>query len=194
LRILRVALGQMNATVGALSANADRMIELIRRAEHLQADIVAFPELALTGYPPEDLVLKPEFIDDNLREIQRIAASVGDLTAVVGFVDTDGSDIFNAAAVIQQGEIVGSHHKIYLPNYSVFDEMRYFRAGSECAVYTVRGVKVGVNICEDIWYPVGPSILQAMAGAEVIVNINASPYRSGTHQQRGRRRRGGRLA
>lgn len=184
MRTLRVALAQMNATVGDLSGNADRVIDLIARAKEHQVDVVAFPELVLTGYPPEDLVLKPEFIADNIRELNRVVAAVGDITAVVGFVDSDGEDIYNAAAVIQQGQILGCHHKFYLPNYSVFDEQRYFRAGSEWATYTVRGVKIGVTICEDIWYPIGPGTLEALAGAEVIVNINASPYRSGKHEQR----------
>ncbi|HEX8919701.1 MAG TPA: NAD+ synthase [Chloroflexota bacterium] len=184
MRVLRVALAQMNATVGALEANADSMIEWIARAESRRADLVAFPELALTGYPPEDLVLKPEFLHDTRRELERIAQSVGDITAVVGFVDSDGDDVYNAAAVIQQGQVVGCHHKFYLPNYSVFDEQRYFKAGDEWAVYLIRGVRVGVTICEDIWYPIGPGTLQAMAGAEVIVNINASPYRAAKHEQR----------
>jgi NAD+ synthase (glutamine-hydrolysing) len=184
MRILRVALDQMNATVGALEANADRILAGVRRAEELDADIVAFPELALTGYPPEDLVLKPEFIADNLRCLQRIAGSVGDMTAVVGFVDSDGVDIYNAAAVIQQGRVIGCHHKVHLPNYGVFDEERYFRAGDSWSVFTVRGVKIGATICEDIWSPTGPGTWQARAGAEVIVNINASPYRCGKHEQR----------
>jgi NAD+ synthase (glutamine-hydrolysing) len=184
MRTLRVALAQMNVTVGALENNANRIIELIRRASEMDVDVVAFPELALTGYPPEDLVLKPEFVADNLRELERVAREVGDITAVVGFVDSDGGDIYNAAAIIQQGRVVGCHRKFYLPNYSVFDEQRYFKAGREWAVYTIRGVKIGVTICEDIWYPVGPGTLQAMAGAEVIVNINASPFRCGKHEQR----------
>src|SRR5947209_11458517 len=117
----RVALAQMNSTVGALERNADRIIELVEQARSVDADIVAFPELALTGYPPEDLVLKPEFIADNLRELQRIAAVTRDITAVVGFVDTDGADIYNAAGLLQQGRVVGCHRKFYLPNYSVFD-------------------------------------------------------------------------
>ena len=184
MRNLRVALAQMNPTVGALEGNADRMIELIRRAEELEVDIIAFPELAMTGYPPEDLVLKPEFIADNRRELERVAAEVGELTAIVGFVDTDGADIYNAAAIIQCGHVVGCHRKWFLPNYSVFDEQRYFKAGNEWSVFKIRGATIGVTICEDIWYPVGPGTLQAMAGAEVIVNINASPYRCGKHDQR----------
>lgn len=176
----------MDATVGALQANADRIIDEIDRATNLECDVIAFPELALTGYPPEDLVLKPEFIADNLRELERVAATVGDTTAIVGFVDSDGSDVYNAAAVMQQGRVVGCHRKFYLPNYSVFDEQRYFKAGDEWTVFVVRGVHIGVTICEDIWYAIGPGTLQAMAGAEVIMNINASPYRCGKHQQRTR--------
>jgi NAD+ synthase (glutamine-hydrolysing) len=183
-RMLRVALDQMNPVVGALERNADRVCEGIHRASEQGADIVAFPELALTGYPPEDLVLKPEFIRDNRDQIDRIARAVGDITAIVGFVDYDGQDIYNAAAIIQEGKIVGCHRKVYLPNYSVFDEQRYFKAGTEWAVYTVRGVQIGVTICEDIWYPVGPATLQAMAGAEVIININGSPFRCGKYDQR----------
>lgn len=185
-RVLRVALDQMNPTVGALERNADRIIGGIRRAEEAAADIVAFPELAITGYPPEDLVLKPGFLTENRRQLERIAASVGDLTAIVGFVDTDGQDIYNAAALIQCGEIVGVHRKFFLPNYSVFDEQRYFKAGSEWSVYMVRGVQIGLTICEDIWYPVGPATLQAMAGAEVIININGSPFRCNKRGQRER--------
>jgi NAD+ synthase (glutamine-hydrolysing) len=184
MRSLRIALAQMNSTVGALGENADRIAELIEKARAVDADVVAFPELALTGYPPEDLVLKPEFIADNIRELDRVAASVGDITAIVGFVDADGSEVYNAAAIIQQGRVIGCHRKFHLPNYSVFDEHRYFKAGSEWAVYKVRGVKIGVTICEDIWFPIGPGTYQAMAGAEVIVNINASPYRNGKHNQR----------
>ncbi|GAC1508194.1 MAG: NAD+ synthase [Chloroflexota bacterium] len=184
MRILRVALAQINLTVGALEENADRIIAAIRHAEAQGADIVAFPELAITGYPPEDLVLKPEFVADNLRALDRVTASTGDITAIVGFVDTDGNDIFNAAAVVQQGRMIARHRKFYLPNYAVFDEQRYFREGTDWSVYTVRDVKIGVTICEDIWYPIGPGELQAIAGAEVIININASPYRHGKYDQR----------
>ncbi|MGI8828001.1 MAG: NAD+ synthase [Chloroflexota bacterium] len=184
MRTLRVALAQSNFMVGALDDNANRIIGLIRQAEEQKVDIVAFSELAVTGYPPEDLVLKPEFVADNLRALGRVAEATRDITAIVGFVDSDGSDIYNAAAIIQQGRVIGCHRKFYLPNYAVFDEQRYFRAGSDWAVYSVRGVKIGVTICEDIWYPIGPGELQAIAGAEVIVNINASPYRHGKYDQR----------
>jgi NAD+ synthase (glutamine-hydrolysing) len=174
----------MNTTVGDLEGNATRILEHIEQAQDADADVVAFPELAVTGYPPEDLILKPEFISDNLAQLERITAAVGDITAIVGFVDSDGTDVYNAAAIIQEGQVVGCHRKFHLPNYSVFDEQRYFRAGTQWAVYTVAGARIGVTICEDIWFPIGPGTLQAMAGAEVIININASPYRHGKHEER----------
>lgn len=184
-RTLRVALAQINVTVGDLTANADKIIEWSRRADACGADIVAFPELALTGYPPEDLVLKPDFVERNRKELNRIAAEIDDLTAVVGFVDSD-TDIYNAAALIQQRKNLGAYHKCFLPNYSVFDEQRYFKAGNRGAVFEVRGVKIGLTICEDIWYPVGPASVETMAGAEVIINVNASPFTLGRQELRTR--------
>jgi NAD+ synthase (glutamine-hydrolysing) len=179
MRRLRLALAQMNSTVGDLDRNAVTIRRLIGEARRAGADLVAFPEMALPGYPPEDLLLKPQFIRDNLKALDAIAASTRGLVAVVGVVDRNG-DIFNAAAVLADGRRVGMYHKMYLPNYGVFDEDRYFQAGSQCPVFTVAGVTVGVNICEDNWYPEGPTQLQAVAGdAEVIVNINASPYYQG---------------
>ena len=179
MRRLRLALAQMNSTVGDLDRNAVTIRRLIGEARRAGADLVAFPEMALPGYPPEDLLLKPQFIRDNLKALDAIAASTRGLVAVVGVVDRNG-DIFNAASVLADGRRVGMYHKMYLPNYGVFDEDRYFQAGSQCPVFTVAGVTVGVNICEDNWYPEGPTQLQAVAGdAEVIVNINASPYYQG---------------
>ena len=132
---------------------------------------------------PEDLLFKPQFIQANLQSLQQIIkASVG-ITVVVGFVDSDG-DIYNAAAVISDSKLVGTYHKMYLPNYGVFDENRYFRAGTECPVYVINGVGIGINICEDIWYEAGPATVQAYAGAEVILNISASPYHRGKGESR----------
>ncbi len=176
-------MAQMNPTVGDLAGNRDLIIEYLSRARRLGADLVAFPEMAVTGYPPEDLLLKPQFIRDNslvLREIERASKGV---TAVVGFVDRQDL-LYNAAAVLHDGRRAYVYHKILLPNYGVFDEYRYFRPGSRYPLLTLRGVQVGLNICEDIWFPEGPTRSQALAGAELIVNINASPYHKGKGAQR----------
>ena len=178
MRTFRLAMAQMNATVGDLDGNAERIIADIHEARGLGADLVAFPELALPGYPPEDLLLKPQFIRENRERLRQVAAECKGIAAIVGFIDAD-ADIYNAAAVIHDGEIVGAYRKMYLPNYGVFDEDRYFAAGSECPVYTVSGTPVGVNICEDIWYATGPAVVQRAAGAELIVNINGSPFHMG---------------
>jgi NAD+ synthase (glutamine-hydrolysing) len=148
-------------------------------------DIITFPELAICGYPPEDLLFKPKFIDENLRSLDKVINGFSGITVVVGFIDAKG-DIYNAAAVIHDRELVDVYHKIYLPNYGVFDENRYFQAGSECTVWVIAGVNVGINICEDIWYEAGPATVQAYAGAEVIVNISASPYHLGKRSFRER--------
>ncbi len=185
MRRLRVGLAQINPTVGDLAGNVAKIKEFIDRARELEVDLVAFPELAVTGYPPEDLVLKPSFVQGNLEALREVAAYSWGITAVVGFVDSD-SDIHNAAAVVHDGRIVDVYHKIYLPNYGVFDEDRYFRPGNSFPVYRINGVQVGVNICEDIWYPVGPMTAQAQAGAEVIININGSPYHVGKGRHRER--------
>ncbi|MBI2887148.1 MAG: NAD+ synthase [Chloroflexi bacterium] len=178
MRSLRLAMAQINTTVGDLEGNARRILQAVDQARALGVDLVAFPEMALPGYPVEDLLLKPQFIQDNLDQLHRIVAQCRGITAVIGYVDkTD--DIYNAAAIVHDGKLVGVYHKQYLPNYGVFDENRYFQAGTEAPVYTINGVGIGVNICEDIWYPTGPAALQALGDAEVIVNINASPYHMG---------------
>lgn len=178
MKTFRIALAQINTTVGDIKENVNRIIDYIGRATSAKADMVIFPELSVTGYPPEDLLLKPQFIRDNIKGLESIRESVGDIVAVVGFVDMN-SDIYNSAAIVCRGELVDVYHKIYLPNYGVFDEFRYFQAGKRFPVYRISGVSVGVNICEDIWYPDGPHHVQALSGAEVIVNINASPYSIG---------------
>ena len=175
---LRVALAQINVTVGDLVGNTQKIWAAMQEAYELGAHVVCMPELALTGYPPEDLLLKPGFVDDNIRKLDELIALSLDLpglVAVIGFVDRD-HDIYNAAAVIAEGKLAGVYHKHYLPNYGVFDENRYFLAGHQAPLFTVNGVHIGVNICEDVWYPTGPMTLQAFAGAEVILNINGSPY------------------
>src|SRR5499426_1523516 len=185
MRRVRVALAQVNPTVGAIEANARMIVDWMARARALQADVVAFPELVLTGYPPEDLLFKPAFIEANRRALADVARQSRGLTAVVGFVDKR-DDIFNAAAVLHDGAHVGTYHKQYLPNYGVFDENRYFQAGTESSVFALGRTVIAVNICEDIWYPTGPTTRQALAGAELVVSINASPYHAGKGHQRER--------
>src|SRR5215471_16430351 len=174
---IRIALAQINPTVGDLEGNVGQVLDYISRARTVSADIIAFPELALTGYPPEDLLLKPHFVRENLAALGKVIAAAGDLMVVVGFVDTDGSDIYNAAAVIAGGKLVDSYRKNFLPNYGVFDEERYFQRGTNCPVFTVGDAHIGLNICEDIWYPGGPTKLQSLVGdAHLIINISSSPY------------------
>jgi len=184
--ILRVAAAQINTTVGDIDGNARLIEKWIGLAEEQGADLVAFPELTITGYPPEDLVLYKNFIDENKAALSRIASRVGNIVAVVGFVDSEdeGTKLFNAAAVIHNRKIVATYRKIHLPNYGVFDERRYFTPGNECPVLSIRGIKVGVNICEDIWEQIGPSEVQCAAGAQILINLNSSPYESGKQGHR----------
>jgi NAD+ synthase (glutamine-hydrolysing) len=185
MRTLRVAMAQINVTVGDLDGNTAKIVEYIDQARSLSADLVAFPELAITGYPPEDLLFKSQFIHDNIAKMRQIVEASRGITVVVGFVDAD-SEIYNAAAVAYDGELVDVYHKMHLPNYGVFDEERYFKSGTRCPVYVVGGTPVGVNVCEDIWYPAGPTLVQRAAGAEVIININGSPFRAGKRESRER--------
>ena len=178
--VLRVALAQLNPTVGDFDGNLAKLVEAYDDAAAEGCDVVAFPELSTTGYPPEDLVLKPGFVADNRAALDTFAARTGECVAVVGFVDQD-RDLYNAAAVCVGGEIVGIYHKRLLPNNAVFDEQRYFMAGYESdplELFVIGGVKVGISICEDIWSPFGPLSEQAAAGAEVNININGSPFRA----------------
>ncbi len=184
---IRIALAQINPIVGDLEGNTNLVLDYLERGRRAGADLIAFPELALTGYPPEDLLMKPHFVRENRRALDRVVKATGDLLVVVGFVDTDGSDIYNAAAVISNGKLVDSYRKSFLPNYGVFDEERYFQSGTRCPVYSVGNARVGVNICEDIWYPGGPTKLQALVGdAHLIVNISASPYHASKNFDRER--------
>ena len=174
----RVALAQINVTVGDIEGNAQKILAAMQQAHAEGAHVMCVPELALAGYPPEDLLLKPGFVADNLRKLHELvdaSRELPGLVSVIGFVDRD-IDIYNAAAVIAEGELAGVYHKHYLPNYGVFDENRYFQAGQKAPIFVINGVHVGVNICEDVWYPTGPMTMQAYAGAEVIININGSPY------------------
>jgi NAD+ synthase (glutamine-hydrolysing) len=175
----RIALAQMNSPMGDLPGNTERIIGRINEAKEKGASLVAFPELALTGYPPEDLLLKPGFLRDNLDALQTLAKAATGIVAVVGFVDVR-EDIYNAAAVLTDGKVAGIYHKTFLPNYGVFDEDRYFMRGSSPLVFRLKDLTFGVTVCEDIWYTQGPAHAMAtLGGAHLIVNINASPYYRG---------------
>jgi NAD+ synthase (glutamine-hydrolysing) len=175
---IRVGIAQINSTVGDLGGNTRKIMESIDQAKSLGVDLLTFPELAITGYPPEDLLLKPQFIKQNRESLNKIIEHSSGIVVVVGFVDSDG-DIYNAAAVLYNKKLVGVYHKFYLPNYGVFDENRYFQAGKECPVFIIYGIGIGITICEDMWYEAGPAIVQAYAGAKVLINISASPYHAG---------------
>ena len=188
---LRVAGAQLNLTVGDLEGNEARIADAMDWAEAEGADVLLLPELAVTGYPPEDLVIRPSFVDDNIAAVRRLARRSGNVTTFIGFVDhsspgeraaADAVDrrVANAVAVITGGEIQGIYHKVLLPNYGVFDEDRYFSAGLDAdKVFEVSGHTVGVSVCEDIWIPHGPPRSQAEAGAGIILNVNASPFHRG---------------
>ena len=181
---VRIAIAQINCTVGDFDGNFKKISDSIKAAESFGVDILSFPELAITGYPPEDLLLKTKFIDDNLETLEDVTALVGDMAVVVGFVDRKNGDLYNAASVIYKGRIAGTYRKCFLPNYGVFDEKRYFRQGSESTVFNIGGAVFGVNICEDIWHDDGPCAKQAAQGAGIIININSSPYYAGRIKER----------
>ena len=183
---LRVAACQINNVVGDLDGNVEVILAALDRADEAGCDLAVFPELAITGYPPEDLLLKPAFVADNRAALAKLAARTGRCAAVVGFVDA-GRDLYNAAAVCAGGEVKGVYRKRILPNYSVFDEQRYFAPGTgDPQLFVIGGVKVGVSVCEDSWSPDGPIADQAAGGAELIVNLNASPYYAGRLAERER--------
>ncbi|MFQ5753872.1 MAG: NAD+ synthase [bacterium] len=173
---VRIALAQINTTVGDLEGNYHKIIHSIHKAKQAGVDIVIFPELTLPSYPPEDLLLKRKFITDNKLYLERLAKANKSMIAIVGFVDNNDK-IYNAAAILHQGQIAAVYHKICLPNYSVFDEKRYFQPGNRPLVFEWNGIKFGLNICEDIWLPDGVTECQAFqGGAEIILSLSASPY------------------
>lgn len=174
-RIVRIALAQINPTVGDLHGNAKRVIEFLDRAREMGAELVAFPELVLTGYPPEDLLLRPDFIDQNTAALEEVARATSGITAIVGFAQRAG-DLYNAAAILHDGDIAGVYHKSHLPNYAVFDEFRYFRPGRNPFVVKRGPLTFGVNICEDIWLPSNPTLLAVYGDAELVINLSSSPY------------------
>jgi NAD+ synthase (glutamine-hydrolysing) len=183
---IRVAMAQLNTVVGDLDGNVSRVLSALEEAEQAGADVLVCPELAVTGYPPEDLVLKPGFVADNRAALDKIAARTGRCVVVVGFVDED-RDLHNAAAICAHGEVQGIYRKRLLPNYAVFDERRTFVPGDEpLRLYVIAGVSVGVSICEDAWSPTGPIAAHAAGGAELVVNLNASPFYAGRVAERER--------
>ncbi len=186
MRTLRIALAQINTTVGDFAGNLARVRAAITRAEALGAELVAFPEQTLPGYPAEDFLLKSEFIAGNRKALDELARDVRRSVAVVGFADRR-DDVFNAAAVIAAGRVQGVYHKHHLPNYSVFDEKRYFQAGREPLVFGYGPITFGVNVCEDMWYPDGPAVVQAAeGGAELLICISSSPFFRGKTRNRER--------
>jgi len=177
--MLRIGMGQINSVVGDLKGNAERVIAWVERARSQDVDILALPELVITGYPPEDLLLKKGFIDMNIKVIKEVASRIATPATIVGFVDRSASGIYNAAAVIYKGKIRGVFRKELLPNYGVFDEKRYFLPGARPRVFRYGNVLFGIGICEDVWFREGPVRAMARAGAGLIFNINASPYYTG---------------
>ena len=182
---MRLALAQLDPTVGDIAANEAKGLQALERAREAGAQLVLFPELFITGYPPEDLLLKEHFLRDARATVDRMAAACGELVAIVGFPERD-IDVYNAAAVLQGGEVRGVYRKVYLPNYGVFDEQRYFQSGAGGGILELDGVRVGLTVCEDIWEPGPPLSEEALAGATVIVNISASPYHAGKGAERER--------
>jgi len=183
---LRLSLHQIDVTVGDLAGNEARIRESLRAARAAGAHLAVFPELAVTGYPPEDLLLKPHFLRDARAAVERIARDTGELAALVGFPEQAHEDVYNAAALLADGELKGIYRKVYLPNYGVFDEQRYFQAGRQPAVFDLGELRVGVTICEDVWEPGPPASDEALAGAILIVNLSASPYHAGKGIERER--------
>ena len=183
---LRVALAQLNTTVGDFDGNHTLILEAAREAAESEVDLVVYPELALIGYPPEDLLIRGAFIDEAQERLLALAEETRGLPPlIVGCLDFD-DHLYNSAAVLHDGKVVGIYHKQMLPNYGVFDEERYFHPGHELSLFEIGGVPVGVTVCEDMWYPGGPARAQALAGAQVILNLNASPFHADKSRYRER--------
>jgi NAD+ synthase (glutamine-hydrolysing) len=182
---LRIALAQLNPTVGDIAGNEAKARDALEQARQAGAQLVVFPELMITGYPPEDLLLKEHFLRDARAAVERLAAGTGDLIALIGFPERD-IDVYNAAAVLAGGVLRATYRKVYLPNYGVFDEERYFQTGSRGAIVDLDGIRVGLTICEDVWEPGPPLSDEALAGASVVVNVSASPYHAGKGSERER--------
>ncbi|NOY52134.1 MAG: NAD+ synthase [Deltaproteobacteria bacterium] len=178
MRCLRVGMAQINPVVGDLTGNRKKILHMLKKARTEGIQLLAFPELAVTGYPPKDLLLKPKFIRKNIDIIHSILPETKGICVIIGYVDL-AEDLYNAAAILHDGQWIGTQHKICLPNYDVFDENRYFQAGTISTLYDLDCTLFGVNICEDIWFPGGPTMEMAKSGAEIIINISASPFHAG---------------
>lgn len=174
-RILRLGLAQINPVVGDVHGNAEYICKLIENAKVQGVDVLAFPELSITGYPPEDLLHQKSFVNSNLRATRTILEFTQDICVIIGFVDSQNG-LFNASSVMKDKKVLGNYHKHVLPNYGVFDEQRYFVEGEDQFVFTVNDICLATNICEDIWFAEGPTRFQKELGAELVININASPY------------------
>src|SRR5580692_11252074 len=184
---LRVAAAQLNTVVGDLSGNVDQVLAALAGAEASGADLCVLPELAIPGYPPEDLLLKPAFVADNLAALDKVASATRQCAVVVGYVGAtpDGTGLANAAAICAGGRVAGIYRKRFLPNYGVFDEQRWFLPSTEApSLFGIAGAWVGVSICEDVWFDDGPVAHEGRAGADVVVNLNASPYNRGRRSER----------
>ena len=180
---LRIALAQINPTVGDLTGNVLKIKKFIKKAEEVNSDIIVFPELSITGYPPEDLLLKSHFIEDNIKAAKEVAKHTSNIIAIYGFVEKENKKIFNSAAISHNQQLLGTQKKIYLPNYGVFDEKRYFSSGHSHSLINLENSTVGINICEDIWHP-NPTKNLAASGVSTILNINGSPFQIGKIEER----------
>ncbi|MFA5388173.1 MAG: NAD+ synthase [Candidatus Omnitrophota bacterium] len=176
MKTVKIAIGQINTTVGDMEGNSNRISCCVRQAASRHVDLIVFPELSITGYPAEDLLLKPHFIKDNIRYLEKISRETGGITAVIGFADRKNGNVYNSAAVVRDKKITYVYHKKHLPNYGVFDEKRYFTPGSGNALLKIKGFSFAVNICEDIWAKDTAAENKIFKKADFLVNISASPY------------------
>ena len=172
---MKIALAQINPIVGDIRGNASKIISIIKKTK---ADIVVFPELSITGYSPQDLLLRQDFINENLSALNKIVKNTKNKAAITGFIERIDGNLYNSAAVIRNRQVTEIHRKICLPNYTIFDEKRWFKEGSHATTFEFKGKVIGVSICEDIWFP-ETAKKQKDKGAELIINISASPYRKG---------------
>jgi len=180
---MRLALAQINTVVGDLDGNAERIGQRLADAKQQQADLVVFPELAVTGYPPEDLLLRPSFVQAAQAKAEALAREARGIVALIGVPWFD-RDLYNACAVCAGGEVKAIYRKRFLPNYGVFDEDRYFASARDCLLLELGGTLIGPTICEDMWQPGPPATDLALAGAQLLVNVSASPFHVGKDRER----------